>query len=64
VFVIVGGRAIRASKQSAEWCLKGVDPCWSQKSPRISFAERPAAQRAYDQAKARYQQIVSESDAD
>jgi hypothetical protein len=64
VFVIVGGRPIRASKKSAEWCLKGVDQCWSQKSPRIGVAERPAAERAYDQARVRYRQIVSESDAD
>lgn len=64
VFVPVGGRPIRASKKSAEWCLKGVDQCWTQKSPRISAAERPAAQRAFDQARDRYRQIVSESDAD
>jgi hypothetical protein len=64
VFIIVGGQPIRASKQSAEWCLKGVDQCWSQKSPRISAVERPAAQRAYDQARERYRRIVSESDAD
>jgi hypothetical protein len=64
VFVIVGGRPIRASRQSVEWCIKGVDQCWSQKGPRISAAERPAAERAYDQATARYRQILSETDAD
>jgi hypothetical protein len=64
IFVHVGGRPIRASRKSAEWCLKAVDQCWSQKAPRISAAERPAAQRAYDQARARYRQIVSESDSD
>ena len=64
IFVHVGERPIRASRRSAEWCLKAVDQCWSQKAPRISAAERPAAQRAYDQARARYRQIVSESDSD
>ncbi|MGH9254792.1 MAG: CehA/McbA family metallohydrolase [Vicinamibacterales bacterium] len=64
IFVHVGGRPIRASKRSAEWCLKAVDQCWSQKSPRIRQAERDAAQRAYDHARARYRQILSESDAD
>ena len=64
VFVIVGGLPIRASRQSVEWCLKGVDQCWSQKSPRISPAERSAAERAYDQASTRYRQILSETDAD
>jgi hypothetical protein len=64
IFVVVGERPIRASKRSAEWCLKGVDQCWSQKSPRISSAERPVAQRAYDHARQRYKQILSESDED
>ena len=38
VFVTVGGKPIRASKKSAEWCLKSVDQCWSKKSRR---SERP-----------------------
>ena len=63
IFILVGGRPIRASRRSAEWCLKAVDQCWSQKAPRIGAAERPAAQAAYDQARARYRQIVSESEA-
>ena len=63
IFVVVGERPIRASKRSAEWCFKGVDQCWSQKSPRISPAERPDAERAYDHARQRYRRILSESDA-
>jgi hypothetical protein len=64
VFVVVGDRPVRASRRSAEWCLKSVDQCWSQKSPRISAVERPAAQRAYDHARLEYRRILSESDAD
>jgi hypothetical protein len=64
IFIRVGGRPIRASKRSAEWCLKAVDQCWSQKAPRISARERDEAQRAYDVARTRYRQIVSESDID
>jgi hypothetical protein len=64
IFIRVGERPIRASKRSAEWCLKGVDQCWSQKSPRINPQEREIAQRAYDYARERYRQILSESDAD
>jgi hypothetical protein len=64
IFVLVGEQPIRASKRSAEWCLKAVDQCWTQKSPRISPVERPAAQRAYEHARQRYRQISSESDAD
>jgi hypothetical protein len=64
IFVRVGGRPIRPSKRSAEWCLKAVDQCWSQKAPRISAAERGEAERAYDVARKRYRQIVAESDID
>jgi hypothetical protein len=64
IFVVVGGRPIRASRKSAEWCLQAVDQCWSQKMRRISGRERDAAQRAYEQARVRYRQIVSESDVD
>jgi hypothetical protein len=64
IFVVVGGRPIRASRKSAEWCLQAVDQCWSQKMRRISGRERDAAQRAYEQARIRYRQIVSESDVD
>ena len=64
IFVLVDGRPIRASRRSAEWSLKAVDQCWSQKSPRISPAERPSAELAYEHARQRYLQIVSESESD
>jgi hypothetical protein len=60
VFVLVGGRPIRASRRSAEWCLKAVDQCWSQKSRRMGSSAREAAVVAYDHARARYRQILSE----
>jgi hypothetical protein len=64
IFVLVGGRPIRASRRSAEWCLQAVDQCWSQKMRNTRARERDAAQRAYEQARARYRQIVSESDTE
>ena len=42
VFALVGNKPVRASRSSAEWCLNAVNQCWTQKSPRISQAERPA----------------------
>ena len=62
VFVLVGDRPVRASKRSAEWCLKAVDQCWSQKSGRMRATEREAGQRAYDHARDLYRQILSESE--
>jgi hypothetical protein len=64
IFVHVAGRPLRASRKSAEWCLKCVDQCWSQKGPRIRARERDAASRAYDFARAQYRKIVSECDAE
>jgi len=39
IFVLVEGKPIRASRRSAEWCLRGVDQCWSQKERHIRPAE-------------------------
>jgi hypothetical protein len=61
VFVVVGGRPIRASKKSAEWCLKGVDRCWSQKERLIRPEDRDAARAAYDFARDAYRKILAES---
>jgi hypothetical protein len=63
IFVIVDGKPIRADRRSAEWCLKAVDQCWSQKSPRISAKERPEAEAAYEHARQVYRRILAESEA-
>jgi hypothetical protein len=62
IFVLVDNKPIRASRSSAEWCLKAVDQCWTQKVPKIAPAERDAAASAYDHARQVYRQIVAESD--
>ena len=64
VFVILGGKPVRASRRSAQWCLKAVDQCWSQKAPQISERERPAAERAYEHAHRVYRKIIEESKVD
>ena len=61
VFVLVGGKPIRASKKSAEWCLKGVDQCWSQKERAIRAGEKDEARKAYDVAREAYRKILEES---
>jgi len=64
VFVIVNGKSIRASRRSAEWALKGVNQCWTQKAARISPAEIGDAKKAYDHAREVYQQLIRESAPD
>ena len=61
VFVVIGGKPVRASRLSAEWCLNAVNQCWTQKSARISASELPEARKAYDHAREVYQQLIRES---
>jgi hypothetical protein len=63
IFVLVGGKPIRASRRSAEWCLKGVDQCWSQKQRFIAADEMNDARAAYDHAREAYRRILAECDA-
>ena len=62
VFVLVGGKPIRASRRSAEWCLDAVNQCWTQKAAQIRAAERDAARAAYDHARDVYRQRITESE--
>jgi hypothetical protein len=64
VFITVGGKPIRASKKSAEWCLKSVDQCWSKKEPAIGAKEKDEARKAYDVARDAYRRILAESEGD
>jgi len=64
IFVVVGDRPIRASRKSAEWCLKAVDQCWNQKVAKISAQERGQAENAYERARQAYRQILAESQVD
>ena len=64
IFVLVGGQPIRASKRSVEWCLDGVDQCWSQKQRFIKADEMADAKAAYDHARATYAQRLAECAVD
>lgn len=60
IFVELDGKPIRASKRSAEWCLKAVDVCWNAKKDRIRPEERQEAAAAYEVARQAYRQILAE----
>jgi hypothetical protein len=64
IFILVGGRPIRASRKSAEWCLRGVDQCWSQKQRFIAPAEIPAALAVYAKARDVYRRLLPECDVE
>lgn len=63
IFVLVGGRPIRASARSAQWCLQGVDQCWSQKQRFIKSDEMADAREAYEHARKTYRNLLAECEA-
>lgn len=60
IFVKVGGKPVRASLDSARWCLMGVEQCWNSKQPTYAAAEQEDAREAYDHAREFYQAIIDE----
>ncbi len=60
IFVLVGNKPIRASRRSVEWCLKGVEQCWSQKQKFIKTDEMDQAKADYAHAREVYQRLLSE----
>jgi hypothetical protein len=64
IWVLVGGRPVRASRRSAEWCLKGVDQCWGQKEQFIAAAELDQAKADYEHARQTYRRLLAECDVD
>ncbi|MEO8523005.1 MAG: CehA/McbA family metallohydrolase, partial [Acidobacteriota bacterium] len=61
VFALVGGKPVRASRQSLQWCLDAVSQCWTQKAGRIRASELEAARAAYDSARQTYRQRLAET---
>jgi hypothetical protein len=68
IFVEVDGQPIRASKRSAEWCLKGVEQCWMEKERFFTDSpienEKDQAVAAYDHAREVYKKLIEESAED
>ncbi len=64
IFALIGGKPIRPSKKSAEWCRKAVDQCWSQKERTYAEPEKADARAAFDHARGTYDRIIAESTPD
>ena len=61
IWVMVGDKPVRASKKSAEWCLKAVDVCWSQKERTYRADEKEQAAKDYEHARQTYTRLIAES---
>jgi hypothetical protein len=64
IWVLVAGKPVRASRRSAEWCLKGVEQCWSQKERFIKREELEQAKADYEHARRTYQRLIRESEVE
>jgi hypothetical protein len=64
IFVLVGDKPICASCRSVEWCLKGVDQCWSQKERHIKADELEQAKKDYEHARQTYRKLLAECEVD
>jgi hypothetical protein len=62
VNVIVGGKPIRASKQSANWCIGTIEQLWNVRGQSISEGERKEARQTFDKALDIYRQIEKEAE--
>jgi hypothetical protein len=64
VIVLVGGKPIRASRDSARWALACIDQLWRVRARQIAPGERADAEKAYEGARTVYRRIAAESPAD
>jgi hypothetical protein len=61
VNVLVGGLPIRASRNSARWCLGAIDQLWRSRGNNIATQEREAARQTFEWAKEQYRRIAAEA---
>jgi hypothetical protein len=64
IWVMVGDKPVRPSRRSIEWCLKGVDQCWSQKERFYAPAEIPQAKLDYEHARQVYRKRLAEAEVE
>jgi EF hand len=61
VNVVVGGKPIRASRKSANWCIGTIEQLWRVRGPGIAANERAEAEKTFKQAIEIYKKIAQEA---
>ena len=61
VNVLIAGKPIRASRESARWCEEVIELLWRNRERVIAEPERDDARRTFEKAKAAYRVIAAES---
>ena len=61
VSVLIGGKPIRASRRSAEWCVGVIEQLWRVRAKDIAAAERAEAEQTFRKAIDIYRKIAAEA---
>ena len=61
VNVLVAGQPIRASRQSARWCIGCIEQLWRVREKNIAPAERDEARQTFEAAKEIYRRIAADA---
>lgn len=61
VNVIVGGKPIRASKESIQWCIDVIEQLWRVRGQGIAADERAEAEQTFQKALGIYRGMLKES---
>lgn len=63
VNVLVGDKPIRASHNSALWCIETIEQLWRTRERSIAQTERAEAKRTFDKAIEKFREIAVQADA-
>lgn len=61
IYVSVGGKPIRASRESAAWCIKCIHAAWLRLGNRIAAKDKLEAEGATKEAISTFRRILSET---
>ena len=61
IYVVVAGKPVRGSVDSARWCLAGVEQCWKSKQKTYAEDEQADARAAFDHARKAFGQLIREA---
>ncbi len=60
--VLVGGKPIRGSRDSAKWCIGVIEKLWEVRGAGIKADERGEAEKTFQKALEMYRKIAAEAD--
>ena len=59
--VLINDKPIRASRQSALWCIQTIEQLWRNRGKSLPETERVEAEATFDKAIQKYLEIAAQS---